>query len=62
MRIVSLPARDLNIFLYVKRAHMQMLLWTTAGQLGPPVVSVSEYGWKIKDGITCLSIGTTASN
>ena len=47
---------------HIKHAHMQMLLWTTAGQLGPPDVSVSEYGWKIKDGITCLSIGTTASN
>ena len=62
MLIVSLPVRDLNIFLHVKRAHMQMLLWTTAGQLGPLDVSVSEHGWKIKDGITCLSIGTTASN
>ena len=39
-----------------------MLLLTTAGQLGPPDVSVSEYGWQIKDGITCLSIGTSASN
>ena len=47
---------------HIKHAHMQMLLWTTAGQLGPPDVSVSEYGWKIKDGITCLSIGTSASN
>ena len=47
---------------HIKHAHMQMLLWTTAGQLGPPDVSVLEYGWKIKDGITCLSIGTSASN
>ena len=56
MRIVSLPATDLNIFLHVKRAHMEMLLWKTADQLGPPDVSVSEYGWKIKYGITCLDI------
>ena len=27
----------------IKHAPMQMLLWTTAGQLGPPDVSVSEY-------------------
>ena len=47
---------------HIKHAHMQMSLWTTSGQLGPPDVSVSEYGWKIKDGITCLSIGTSASN
>ena len=61
---MSLPATDFKIPPppYVKHAHMQMLLWTTAGQLGPPDVSVSEYGWKIKYGITYLSILTSASN
>ena len=47
---------------HIKHAYMQMLLWMTASQLGSPDVSVSEYGWKIKDGITCLSIWTSASN
>ena len=47
---------------HIKHAHMQMLLWMIAGQLGPPDVSISEYGWKIKDGITCLIIRASASN
>ena len=34
MRIMSLPPTDLNIFLHVKRAHLQMLLWKAADQLG----------------------------
>ena len=35
MRIMSLPPTDLNLFLHVKRAHLQMLLWKAADQLVP---------------------------
>ena len=56
MRIMSLPPTDLNLFLHVKRAHLQMLLWKAAGQLGPPDVSITEYGWEIQDGLICPSI------
>ena len=41
MRIMSLPPTDLNLFLHVKRAHLQMLLWKAADQLGPPDVSIT---------------------
>ena len=56
MRIMSLPPTDLNLFLHVKRAHLQMLLWKAADQLGPPDVSITEYGWEIQDGLICPSI------
>ena len=50
MRIMSLPPTDLNFFLHVKRSHLHMLQRKVAAQLGPPDVSISEYGWKIKTG------------
>ena len=56
MRIMSLPPTDLNLFLHVKRAHLQMLLWKAADQLGPPDVSITAYGWEIQDGLICPSI------
>ena len=33
MRIMSLPPTYLNLFLHVKRAHLQMILWKAADQL-----------------------------
>ena len=30
-------------------AHSQLILWKAVDQLGSPEVSISEYGWKIKD-------------
>ena len=48
MRIMSLPP---TYFLHVKRAHLQMLLWKAADQLGHPDVSITEYGWEIQDGL-----------
>ena len=54
MRIMSLPPTYLNIFLHVKRAHLQMLLWKAADQLGPPNVSITKYGWEIQDGLICI--------
>ena len=51
-----LPPTDTNLYLHVRRAHLQMLLWKAADQQGPPDVSIAEYGWKIDDGITCPSI------
>ena len=56
MRIMSLPPTDLNLFLHVKRTHLEMLLWKAADQLGPPDVSITEYGWEIQDGLICPSI------
>ena len=45
MRIMSLPPTGLNLFLHLKRAHLQMLLWKAADQLGPQDVPITEYGW-----------------
>ena len=56
LRIMSLPSTDLNLFLHVKRAHLHMLLWKVADHLGPPAVSISEYGLEIQDGLICPSI------
>ena len=50
MRIMSMPATDLHLFLLVKHAHLHMLVWKAADQLGPPDVSISAYGWKIETG------------
>ena len=47
MRIMSLPPTDLNLFLHVKRAHLHMLLRKAADKMGPPDVSISEYGWEL---------------
>ena len=33
------------------RAHLQMMLWKVADQQGPPHVDITEFGWKMKDGI-----------
>ena len=56
MRIMSMPPTDLNIFLHVKLAHLHMLLWKAADQLGHPDVPITEYGWEIQDGPICPSI------
>ena len=48
MRIKSLPPTDLkNIFLHMKCAHLHLILWKAADQLGSPEVSISEYGWDL---------------
>ena len=52
---MPLPPTDLNLFLHVKRVHLQMLRWKAADLLGPLYDSISEYGRDIKDGIICPS-------
>ena len=56
LRIMLLPPTDTHLYLHVRCAHPQMLLWKAADQQSPPDVSISEYGWKIDNGITCPSI------
>ena len=56
LRIMLLPPTDTNLYLHVRRAHLQMLLWKAADQQEPPDVSIADYGWKIDDRITCPSI------
>ena len=56
LRIMLLPPTDTNLYIHVRHAHMEMLLWKAAGQQCPPNVPISEYGWKKDDSITCPSI------
>ena len=59
MRIISLPPTYLTIFLDVKRAHLHNYATVEGSrpdQLGPPDVSITEYGWEIQDGLICPSI------
>ena len=55
LRIMLLPPTDTNLYLHVRPAHLQMLLWKAADQQGPPDVYIADYGWKIDNGITCSS-------
>ena len=56
LRIMSLPPTDKNLYLHVRRAHLQMLIWKAADKQGPPNVSITEYGWEVKDGMICPCI------
>ena len=56
LRIMLLPPTDTNLYLHVRRAHLQMLLSKAADQQGPSDVSISENGWKTDDGITYPNI------
>ena len=44
MRIMTLPPTEANLYLYVRRAHLQMMLWKAAGQQGPPMVDITQLG------------------
>ena len=55
LRIMLLPPTDTNLYLHVRRAHLQMLLWKAADQQGPRDVYIAYSGWKIDNGITCLN-------
>ena len=45
-RIMLLPPTDTNLYLHVRHAHMQMLLWNAADRQCSSNVSIAEYGWK----------------
>jgi hypothetical protein len=40
--IMSLPPTDINLYLHVRCAHLQMLLWKAADKQGPAGVSISR--------------------
>ena len=42
LRIMPLPPTDKNLYLHVRRAHLQMLIWKAADKQGPPNVSITE--------------------
>jgi len=58
MRIMALPPTETNLFLHVRRAHLQMMLWKAADQQGPPHVDITRFRWEVNDGIPSPSFDT----
>ena len=58
MRIMALPPTETNLFLHVRRAHLQMMLWKAADQQGPPHVDITQFGWEVNAGIPSPSFDT----
>ena len=52
-KIMSLPPTSANLLQHLLRAHLQVMLWKAADQLGPSQESecITNFGWKIQDGI-----------
>ena len=62
MRIMALPSTEANLYLNVRRAHLQMMLWKATDQQGPPKVDITQFGWELKGGIPspCIDTGLPA--
>ena len=45
MRITALPPTEANIYLHVRRAQLQMMLWKAADQQGSHKVDITQFGW-----------------
>ena len=62
MRIMALPPTETNLYLYVRRAHLQTMLWKAADQQGPPNVDITTFGWELTEGIPspCIVTGLHA--
>ena len=43
MRIMALPTTEAKLYLHVRRAHLQMMLWKAADQQGPPKVDITQW-------------------
>ena len=59
---MALPTTDVNLYLHVRIAHLQMMLWKAAYQQGPPKVATTQFGWEVKGGISspCVDSGLPA--
>ena len=62
MRVMALPPTETNLYLHVRRAHLQTMLWKAADQQGPPNVDITKFGWEVKEGIPspCIATGIHA--
>ena len=58
MRMMTLPPTETNLCLYVRRSHLQTMLWKAADQQGPPNVDITKFGWEVTEGIPSLCIAT----
>ena len=61
-RIMALPTTDVNLYLHVRIAHLQMMLRKAADQQGPPKVATTQFGWEVKGCISssCVDSGLPA--
>ena len=48
---MALPHMDANLLLHIQWQHLQMILLNAANQQGPPAVNITQFGWKVKEGI-----------
>ena len=57
------PTREADLYLPVRRAHLQMIQRRAADQQGPPKVDITQFGWEVKGGIPspCVDSGLPAS-
>ena len=52
---MALPLTDKNFYLHIRLAHSHMVFGRQYKQ-GPPNMSIIEYGWEVKDGMTSFCI------
>ena len=52
LKIQNLPPTSTNLMLHALRAHLQVMLWKSADQPGPPPESedITKFGWSYTDG------------
>ena len=62
MHVMALPPTETNLYLHVRRAHLQTMLWKAADQQGPPHMGIAKFGWEVKEGIPspCIATGIHA--
>ena len=42
MRIMAIPPTEANLYILVRRAHLQMMLWKATDQQGPPKMDITQ--------------------
>ena len=63
-KIMALPPTSPNLMLHLLRAHLQVMLWKVADHQTPPddeCSNITNFGWKIVDGIPVPVTGTSDS-
>lgn len=51
-KLKKLPPTDANLMLHILRAHLQVMLWKSAGQSEPPAEAkdICKFGWEVVNG------------
>ncbi len=58
-KIKTLAPTDAALNEYVKRAHLQTMIWKAADQTEPPNVNIGQYGWVVTNGIPVPCTGVS---